>query len=52
MHGADENIGKARRVLTEMGKRATQNKVVLGGVIVLLLLGIILIIYVKTHSGN
>lgn len=50
LHGADENIGKARRVLSEMSKRATQNKVVLGGIILLLLGGIILIIYVQVKK--
>lgn len=30
LHGADDNIGKSRRILTSMARRAMQNKIILG----------------------
>ncbi len=50
LHGADENIGKSRRILTAMGKRAMANKVMMGGIIGILAMMILLIIVVKTRS--
>lgn len=47
LHGADENISKARKVLTGMGRRMMQNKLIMFGIIGFLLAGIILIIYFK-----
>ena len=43
LHGADENIGRSRRILTAMGRRAMANKVMLGGIILVLIVCIILI---------
>jgi len=31
LHGADDNIGRSRRILTSMARRAMQNKIILGG---------------------
>ena len=30
LHGADDNIGRSRRILTSMARRAMQNKIILG----------------------
>jgi vesicle transport through interaction with t-SNAREs protein 1 len=49
LHGADDNIGKSRRILASMAKRAMQNKVMLGAVIGILIMCIFLIIVVKTR---
>ena len=50
LHGADDNIGKSRRILTAMGRRATQNKLVLGGIILILVI-IIGIVIAGASSG-
>jgi vesicle transport through interaction with t-SNAREs protein 1 len=50
LHGADDNIGRSRRILASMGKRAMANKVMLGGIIGILVMLIILVVYVKTHK--
>ncbi len=47
LHGADDNIGKSRRILASMAKRALQNKVMLGAVIGILIMCIFLIIVVR-----
>ena len=49
LHGADENISVARKVLSNMGKRAMQNKIMMGAIILLLLGAIILIIAIKLN---
>ena len=50
LHGADENIGRSRRILTAMGKRAMANKVMLGAVICILIMCIALVAYAKAHK--
>jgi hypothetical protein len=47
--GADDNITRARRILSNMTRRMVQNKVIMGGVIAFLILGIALIIWAKVH---
>jgi vesicle transport through interaction with t-SNAREs protein 1 len=47
--GADDNISRARRILSNMTRRMVQNKVIMGGVIAFLILGIALIIWAKVH---
>lgn len=49
LHGADDNIGKSRRILASMAKRALQNKVMLGAVIGILIMFIFLIVVVKAR---
>lgn len=49
LHGADDNITKARKVLSNMSRVMLQNKIIMGGVIVFLLLAIALIIWAKTR---
>jgi len=49
LHGADDNIGKARKILSTMSKRILTNKIIMFGISAFLLFAIILIIYVKFH---
>lgn len=48
--GADDNISKARKILSSMTRVMIQNKVIMGGVIAFLILGIALIIWAKTKG--
>jgi vesicle transport through interaction with t-SNAREs protein 1 len=50
LHGADDNIGKARRILSTMSRRVMTNKIIMFGIIVFLLGGILLIIYAKVKG--
>lgn len=52
LHGADENIGRSRRILTAMARRAMQNKIMLGVTIVMLLLAIIAIAAAQHKRNN
>ena len=47
LHGADDNISRARRVLTSMSRRITTNKLIMLGIILLLLVSIFLVVYYK-----
>ncbi|GFR47464.1 hypothetical protein Agub_g9191 [Astrephomene gubernaculifera] len=47
LHGADDNISRARKILSGMSRRMLQNKLIMFGIIGFLLTGIILIIYFK-----
>lgn len=47
LEGADDNITKARKILSNMSKVMLQNKIIMAGVIIFLLLGIALIIWAK-----
>lgn len=47
LHGADDNISKARRVLASMSRRAMTNKIIMFAVILLLLGSIGLVLYYK-----
>ncbi|EFJ49805.1 Qb-SNARE, VTI1-family [Volvox carteri f. nagariensis] len=47
LHGADDNISKARKILSNMSRRMLQNKLIMFGIIGFLLAGIIIIIYFK-----
>ncbi|XP_077214828.1 vesicle transport v-SNARE 13-like isoform X2 [Tasmannia lanceolata] len=47
LHGVDENIGKSKRILTDMSRRMSKNKWIIGSIIVALVLAIILILYFK-----
>ena len=51
LHGADDNIAKARRVLAGMSRRIMTNKVIMFGIIGLLLASIIIVIYFKVKGG-
>ncbi|PNG99741.1 Vesicle transport v-SNARE 13, partial [Tetrabaena socialis] len=47
LHGADDDISSARRILSGMSRRIMQNKLIMVGIIGVLLAGIILIVYFK-----
>lgn len=47
LHGADDNIAKARRVLSIMSRRIMTNKIIMAGIVLLLLGSIGLVIYYK-----
>eukprot|EP00878_Enallax_costatus_P001793 GHUV01001951.1.p1 GENE.GHUV01001951.1~~GHUV01001951.1.p1 ORF type:complete len:224 (+),score=71.95 GHUV01001951.1:146-817(+) len=47
LHGADDNISKARKILGTMSKRIMTNKIITFGIAAFLLAAIFLIIYVK-----
>ena len=49
LQGVDDSISKGRKVLTSMGRRMIQNKIITIGVVLFLLLAIILVIYAKLH---
>jgi vesicle transport through interaction with t-SNAREs 1 len=44
--GVDDNISKARKILSNMSRVMMQNKIIMAAVIIFLLVGIILIIWV------
>jgi len=48
LHEADDHVGRARRVLSVMSRRAMTNKFILAGVIAMLLAAIGVVIYFKT----
>jgi vesicle transport through interaction with t-SNAREs protein 1 len=50
LHTADDNIGRARKVLGSMSRRMTQNKILMAGVALILLICIIVILYCKIFS--
>lgn len=47
LHDADDNIGKARRVLASMSRRIMTNKLLMWGIILMLAAAICLILYFK-----
>lgn len=47
IHGADDNIGRSRRILAAMGRRAMANKVMMYGIILMLVAAICIIAYFK-----
>ena len=51
LHGADDNISKARKILSNMSRRMFQNKLIMGGIIAFLVAAIALIIWVKTKKN-
>ncbi|WCJ25707.1 Vesicle transport v-SNARE family protein [Euphorbia peplus] len=47
LHGVDDNIGKSKKVLTNMSRRMNRNKWIVAAVIAVLLVAIGLILYMK-----
>ena len=47
LHGADDNIAKARRVLASMSRRIMTNKLIMWGICFLLVGSICLVLYYK-----
>ncbi|KAK4257536.1 hypothetical protein QN277_007110 [Acacia crassicarpa] len=50
LHGVDDNIGKSKRILTNMSRRISRNKWIIGGIIAVLVLAIALILYFKLRK--
>ncbi|KAK9841953.1 hypothetical protein WJX81_000808 [Elliptochloris bilobata] len=47
LHGADDNIARARKVLASMSRRITTNKLIMGAIILFLLFAIAIVVYSK-----
>lgn len=47
LHGVDDNIGKSKKILTNMSRRMNKNKWIIGGIVLVLIVAIILILYFK-----
>lgn len=47
LHGVDDNISRSKRILTNMSRRMSRNKWIIGTIIVALVIAIILIMYFK-----
>ncbi|KAI3699712.1 hypothetical protein L2E82_44177 [Cichorium intybus] len=47
LHGVDENIGKSKKIMTNMSRRMGRNKYIIGSVVAVLIVAIILILYYK-----
>ncbi|KAK8652506.1 hypothetical protein V6N13_126537 [Hibiscus sabdariffa] len=47
LHGMDDNIGKSKRILSNMSKGMSRNKWIVGIIISLLLIAIVVVLYLK-----
>ncbi|GAA0140699.1 SNARE protein [Lithospermum erythrorhizon] len=47
LHGVDDNLGRARKIMTNMSRRMNKNKCVIGSIITVLVVTIALILYFK-----
>ncbi|CAD5333480.1 unnamed protein product [Arabidopsis thaliana] len=47
LHGVDDNIGKSKKILTDMTRRMNKNKWTIGAIIIALIAAIIIILYFK-----
>ncbi|XP_054802985.1 vesicle transport v-SNARE 13-like [Prosopis cineraria] len=47
LHGVDDNIGKSKRILSNISRRMSRNKWIIGSIIVVLVIAIALILYFK-----
>lgn len=52
IHGADDNIGRSRKILQAMGRRALANKAMLYGIIAMLFGAILLVAYFKLFKSS
>lgn len=50
LHGVDDNIGKSKRILTNMSRRMSRNKWIISSIIVILVIAIALILYFKLRK--
>lgn len=50
LHSADDNITKARKILTSMSRRVWQNKLIMFGIAAFLVMAIALIVWAKVRS--
>ncbi|KAI3454702.1 hypothetical protein Pfo_011365 [Paulownia fortunei] len=50
LHGVDDNVSRSKKILTNMSRRMSRNKWIIGTIITVLVIAIILILYFKlTH---
>ncbi|XP_057463283.1 vesicle transport v-SNARE 13-like isoform X2 [Actinidia eriantha] len=47
LHGVDDNIGRSKKILTNMSRRMSKNKWIIGSIITVLVIAIALILYFK-----
>ncbi|PSS35128.1 Vesicle transport v-SNARE like [Actinidia chinensis var. chinensis] len=47
LHGVDDNIGRSKKILTNMSRRMSKNKWIIGSIITVLVIVIALILYFK-----
>lgn len=47
LHGVDDNIGRSKRILTNMSRRMSRNKWIISAIVLVLVLAIALIMYFK-----
>lgn len=47
LHGADNNISRSKRILTNISRRMNRNKYIIGGIIAVLIVVVILVLYFK-----
>lgn len=47
LHGVDDNVGKSKKILSNMSKRMNRNKCIISIIVSVLALAIILILYFK-----
>ena len=52
IHGADDTISKSRKILSNMGRRIFQNKLLMYGIIAMLVFAIALVAYFKVGGGG
>nr|GEV00888.1 vesicle transport v-SNARE 13 [Tanacetum cinerariifolium] len=50
LHGVDDNIGKSKKITTNMSRRMSRNKWIIGSIVAVLVLTIILILYFKLKN--
>ncbi|XP_041996598.1 vesicle transport v-SNARE 13-like [Salvia splendens] len=47
LHGVDDNIGRSKKILTNISRRMSRNKYIIGTIIMLLVIAIFVILYFK-----
>ncbi|KAM0058229.1 putative GOSR2/Membrin/Bos1, vesicle transport v-SNARE domain superfamily [Helianthus debilis subsp. tardiflorus] len=47
LHGVDENVGKSKKIMTNISRRMNRNKWIIGFMVTILIVAIILILYFK-----
>lgn len=47
MHGVDDNIGRSRKIITNISRRMDRNKWTIGAIITVLVIAIAVILYFK-----
>ncbi|GJX02588.1 hypothetical protein Tco_0186501 [Tanacetum coccineum] len=50
LHGVDDNISKSKKITTNMSRRMSRNKWIIGSIVAVLVLTIILILYFKLKN--